>query len=67
MRTRDIIKFFAIQATLILPGLYAGAAERVSSPDGNLCLTAEVKTGKAQYSLKRGDRTVLNPSRLGFI
>ncbi|MBD5281191.1 MAG: glycoside hydrolase family 97 protein [Bacteroides sp.] len=67
MRRRDIIKFFAIQATLILPGLYAGAAERVSSPDGNLCLTAEVKNGKAQYSLKRGDRTVLNPSRLGFI
>ena len=67
MRKRDIIKFFAIQATLILSGLYAGAAERVSSPDGNLCLTAEVKNGKAQYSLKRGDRTVLNPSRLGFI
>ncbi|MDE6421902.1 MAG: glycoside hydrolase family 97 protein [Muribaculaceae bacterium] len=67
MGRRDIIKFFAIQATLILPGLYAGAAERVSSPDGNLCLTAEVKNGKAQYSLKRGDRTVLNPSRLGFI
>ena len=67
MRKKNILGIIAIQASLMLSGLHAEAAETVSSPDGNLRLTAEVKNGKPQYSLKRGDRTVINPSCLGFM
>lgn len=41
--------------------------EILRSPDGRLSLEAGVRDGKAFYSLKRGEETLINPSALGFI
>ena len=40
---------------------------RVSSPDGRLGVNVEVKDGKAFYAVTYDGRTVLQPSRLGFV
>lgn len=51
---------FSISAALL-------AAESVSSPDGQLTLTAGVRGGQAFYQLTRDGETILNPSQLGFL
>ncbi|MDE6010382.1 MAG: glycoside hydrolase family 97 protein [Muribaculaceae bacterium] len=39
----------------------------VSSPDGNVVLTFNVEEGIPYYSVERGGKQVLNPSRLGMV
>lgn len=36
------------------------------SPDGNIIITVETRKGKVYYSVKKGDRTLIGKSRLGF-
>jgi alpha-glucosidase len=43
------------------------AAEKVKSPDGQLCLTTGVNDGRPFYSISRGKESIINPSFLGFI
>lgn len=66
MRKLNLLRKIVLPALMLL-GLYAGAAPTVSSPDGNLILTADVRNGKPQYSLQRGSETVIKPSSLGFV
>ena len=44
----------------------ATAAEKVTSPDGQLSLTAGVKGGQPYYEVRRGTQPVICPSLLGF-
>ena len=66
MRKLNLLRKIVLPALMLL-GLHAGAAPMVSSPDGNLTLTADVRNGKPQYSLQRGSETVIKPSSLGFV
>ncbi len=52
---------------LLLTACGDGQTETLQSPDGQLCLTAGIKDGKAYYSLARGTETLVAPSALGFI
>ena len=62
----NIIRNLTIISASMLIGLHAGASETVCSPDGKLQLTADLKNGKPQYTLKRGSETIIRPSGLGF-
>ncbi|HSM17315.1 MAG TPA: glycoside hydrolase family 97 protein [Gemmatimonadales bacterium] len=59
-----------ILATLALSTSAAGASAqepvRVASPDGRNIVTVETRAGALLYSLDRGGRKVVLPSRLGF-
>jgi len=59
-----------ILATLALSTSTAGASAqepvRVASPDGRNIVTVETRAGALLYSLDRGGRKVVLPSRLGF-
>ncbi|MBD5246299.1 MAG: glycoside hydrolase family 97 protein [Barnesiella sp.] len=66
MRKLNLLRKIVLPALMLL-GLHAGASPTVSSPDGNLTLTADVRNGKPQYSLQRGSETVIKPSSLGFV
>lgn len=65
-KSKTLIKYLAFACAMFgcIPKI--AGAESIKSPDGKLLLLAEVKNGVACYSLKRGDETILNPSRLGF-
>ena len=66
MSKKNVLKLIAIQLVIMLFGLQSNASEIVYSPDGRLMLTAELKNGVPQYSLKRDNEIILKPSCLGF-
>lgn len=51
---------------LAFPCALTFGAERLTSPDGQLVLTAGVKDGRPYYQLACGSRPVIQPSFLGF-
>lgn len=67
MNGNYILKYFVLLATMLSLSINVCASEIIYSPDGNLMLTVELNNGIPHYSLKRGNETVLKPSRLGFI
>lgn len=66
MKSYNIPRHFIILVMSVFLCAHAGAIETVCSPDGKLVLAVGIKNGKPQYSLKRGNETVLKPSFLGF-
>lgn len=64
---KKISLYLIVGMMTLLTSAKASADDVVVSPDGRLELTAGVKSGKPFYSLKRGDRTVIDRSALGFV
>lgn len=51
---------------LALANTGAFAVERLTSPDGTLVMEFDIVNGQPSYSLKYGDKPVINPSTLGL-
>ena len=64
---KSMIRLIILISTFFLSlSSYAKPEGKVSSPDGQLTLTAGVKGGTAYYTLRRGSEAVVNVSNLGF-
>ena len=54
-------------AALLLSGV-AAPAQELRSPDGNLQMRFSLdEAGTPRYELRRGDKIVVKPSRMGFL
>lgn len=56
-----------IPLAAFMPSAGLQARETITSPDGKLVLSADIKDGRPYYSLKRGGEQLLLPSGMGFI
>ena len=61
------MKLVVILAMLVGSSSLANAAERVTSPDGQISVTVGLKSGKPYYMVDYHDTPVVTPSHLGFL
>lgn len=67
MKKLSCIKYLFTALAAFMQHAGIQARETVSSPDGRLVLSVDIRNGRPFYSLKRGEEQILLPSGMGFL